>query len=258
MVELLFWPTLVAYGEATVALVGEARRPGIAGRLAIWGVRIGWLAQTALLLAQAVTSEGFPWSSWGGALNLLAWLVVSSYLLWGCRPRFRLLGLWVMPVAACLLLLAYAGGGVAVGRDTGPGVLLTAHVAFMLAALAGFTVAAALAAFYLWHERRLKRREATILSLPVPPLAALDRLATRTVAVSLLALTAGIALGATRLAADGGEVDGVMAATAGAWLFYGGLLLARLRGARGRRPSRVTLAGFAVVVVLLLMTHFAS
>ena len=51
MAELLFWPALLAYGEAAVALVGEARRPGLAGRLAIWGVRVGWLAQTGLLVA---------------------------------------------------------------------------------------------------------------------------------------------------------------------------------------------------------------
>ena len=44
MVELLFWPALLAYGEAAVAYVGDARRPGSAGRLATWGVRVGWLA----------------------------------------------------------------------------------------------------------------------------------------------------------------------------------------------------------------------
>jgi hypothetical protein len=70
VVELLFWPALVAYGEAAVAYIGEARRSGISGRLAIWGVRIGWLAQTALLVAQAARANGFPWSSWAGSLNL--------------------------------------------------------------------------------------------------------------------------------------------------------------------------------------------
>ena len=53
MAELLVWPALLGYGEAAFALVGEARRPGVAGRLAIWGVRLGWLAHTALLVAQA-------------------------------------------------------------------------------------------------------------------------------------------------------------------------------------------------------------
>ena len=58
MAELLFWPALLAYGEAAVAYFGEARHPGRAGRLATWGVRIGWLVQTALLVVQAARLRG--------------------------------------------------------------------------------------------------------------------------------------------------------------------------------------------------------
>ena len=87
MAELLFWPALLAYGEAAVAYAGNTRRPGVLGRLATWGVRLGWLAQTALLAVQAVRAEGFPWTTWAGALNLLVWLVVGAYLFWGCRAR---------------------------------------------------------------------------------------------------------------------------------------------------------------------------
>ena len=82
------------------------------GRLATWGVRIGWLVQTALLVAQAARADGFPWDTWAGSLNLFVWLVVGAYLIWGCRPRFRLLGLVVMPLAALLLAISYAAGGV--------------------------------------------------------------------------------------------------------------------------------------------------
>ena len=114
MAELLFWPALLAYGEAAVAFVGEARRPGVAGRFATWGVRVGWLVQTALLVVQASRSDGFPWTSWSGVLNLFVWLVVGAYLIWGCRARFRLLGLAVIPPAAALLALAYAE---VTGRD---------------------------------------------------------------------------------------------------------------------------------------------
>ena len=63
MVELLFWPALLAYGEAAVAYAGDARRPGYAGRLATWGVRIGWLLQTALLVVMAERADGFPWTT---------------------------------------------------------------------------------------------------------------------------------------------------------------------------------------------------
>jgi len=251
--ELLFWPALFAYGEAAFAYAGEARRPGAFGRPAIWGVRLGWLAQTALLVVQAARADGFPWSSWGGALNLLAWLVVSAYLIWGCRPRFGLLGLAVMPVAAVLLGLAYAGGGIA-GDGDHPGALLALHVVFMLAGFAGLTLAAGLAGFYLWQERSLKRREARILRLRVPPLESLERLTGRTVAVSLAVLTAGIVFGLVRFATEGGTFDAAMGVTLVAWALYSGAVAARLHG---RRLARASLIGFAVVIVVLPITHFA-
>jgi ABC-type uncharacterized transport system permease subunit len=258
LAELLFWPALLGYSEAAVALFGEARRPGVAGRLAIWGVRLGWLAQTALLVVQWARADGFPWSSWAGALNLFAWLVVGAYLIWGCRPRFRLLGLGVMPVAAALLVAAYAGGGIGAQGDD-PSLVLALHVAIMLVAFAGFTLAAGLSGLYVWHERRLKRRTSTILRLRVPPLEALDGLAARTVAVSLALLSAGIALGLLSLAVDGGGFDAVMVGTLVAWAVYAGLLVLRQRAAlHGRRSAYLVLIGFAVVVATFPITHFAA
>ena len=63
---VLIWPALIGYGEAALAYVGETIRPGRLGRIAIWGVRVGWLAQTALLVAQAADADGFAWGSRGG------------------------------------------------------------------------------------------------------------------------------------------------------------------------------------------------
>ena len=259
MVELLFWPALVGYGEAAVALVGEARRPGRAGRLAIWGVRLGWVAQTALLAVQAADADGFPWSSWAGALNLLSWLVVSVYLVWGCRASFRLLGLAVTPVAAVLLGAAWAGGGTGSEGDH-PGVLLATHVALMLAGFAAFALAAALAGLYLWQERKLKHRSSTVLRFRAPSLVTLESLAARTVAFALPVLTLGMAAGFARIR-HGSELDPLIVLTVLTWAVYGAFLALRF-GAhwRGRRAAYMTLAGFALVVALQLslqMGHFA-
>jgi ABC-type uncharacterized transport system permease subunit len=259
--ELLFWPALVAYGEAAVAYFGEARRPGVAGRLATWGVRIGWLAQTALLALQAARSDGFPWESWAGSLNLFVWLVVSVYLVWGCRARFRLLGLVVTPIVAALFIVARLGGGTEVGgRSHYSNLFLVVHVGLVLAAFAGFTLAAALAALYLFQERRLKRHDAAILRVPSPPLASLDRLSARMILLALPALTLGIGAGLIRLREDGGDVDALMLFTGVTWLAYGGYLALRAgAGWRGRRAAFVALAGFGLVIVVRLAltgTHF--
>src|SRR3954469_13381482 len=206
MAELFFWPALLFYGEAALGYVGEARRPGTAGRAAIWGVRLGWLAQTALLAVQAAREDGFPWGTWAGSLNLFVWFVVTVYL--GVRRPYRLLGLAVMPLAAALLAVARAGGGTGVGeRSHYSNLFLVLHVGLALAAFAGFTLAAALSALYLWQERRLKRREASILRRPAPSLAKLDHLAFRTVVFSLPIFTLGIAVGIARLLGDDASID---------------------------------------------------
>ena len=257
MAELAVVTALAAYGEAAVALFGELRRPGLLGRLAIWGVRVGWSAHTIVLVVQAARAEGFPWATWGGALNLLAWLVVSGYLIWGCRARFRLVGLGVMPVAAALLALAYLGGGTAAASSAQTTAVLAVHVALILAAFAGFTLAAGLSALFVWHERRLKRRIPSVLRARVPPLEALDRLATRSLAVSVLALAAGVALGVVSLGPRG--PDAVMVATVVAGAGWTALLVARARRlVHARLAAYLTVAAFALVLLVLPLTHFAA
>ena len=262
MAELLFWPALLAYSEAAVAYFGEARHPGRAGRLATWGVRVGWLVQTALLAVQAARADGFPWSTWAGSLNLFVWLVVGAYLIWGCRPRYRLLGLAVLPLAVVLFVLARVGGGTGIGtRSHYSNLFLVLHVGLVLAAFAGFTLAAGLSALYVWQERRLKRRDSSILRVSVPGLAKLDEVVARTIAVALPALTLGIAVGIARLEDRGGGFDALMAVTLLTWGVYAAYLALRhLAGWRGRRAAYLVLLGFALVVVVRLalpVTHFA-
>ena len=262
MAEALFWPALLAYGEAAVAYVGEARHPGVAGRLATWGVRIGWLVQTALLALQAARAHGFPWSTWAGSLNLFVWLVVGAYLIWGCQTRYRLLGLAVVPPAAVLLALAHAGGGTtAEGASRYSNLFLVLHVGLVLVAFAGFTLAAALSGLYLWQEGRLKRRETSILRLRAPGLARLDELSARTIAVSLPALTLGIVVGIVRLRERGGGVDALMVVTLLTWCVYGSYVALRFgAGLRGRRAAYLVLLGFLLVAVARLAlpaTHFS-
>jgi ABC-type uncharacterized transport system permease subunit len=253
MVEALFWPALIGYGEAAFAYA-SART----SRLATWGVRLGWIAQTALLAVQAGRSDGFPWSSFAGSLNLFVWLVVGTYLIWGCKPRFRLLGLAVMPPAALLFVVARLGGGIASGgKSHYSNLFLVLHVGLVLAAFAGFTLAAALAGLYLWEERRLKRRASDILRLRLPPLQSLERLTRRTIAASLPLLTLGLIAGFVRLRQQGGSTDALEWLTVATWGVYGGFLVLR---PSGTRAAYLALGGFALVIVARIALaggHFA-
>ncbi len=245
MVEALFWPALLAYGEAAFAYA-SART----ARVATWGVRLGWLAQTALLAVQAARADGFPWSTWAASLDLFVWLVVAAYLIWGCRPRYRLLGLTVMPLAAALFLVARIGGATHTAHGGYGSLFLVLHVGLVLAAFAGFTLAAALAGLYLWQERRLKSRASDILRLRLPPLASLERLTWRTVLVSLPLLTLGLGAGVVRMRQEHAGFDALEAVTLVTWLVYGGYLVAR---PTGRRAAYLALGGFALVIIARLV-----
>ena len=252
MVEALFWPAVLAYGEAAFAYAWPR-----SSRAATWGVRVGWLAQTALLIVQAARTDGFPWSTWAGSLNLFVWFVVGTYLIWGCRPRYRLLGLAVMPLAVVLFVVARVGGGTSAGESSDYGNLfLVLHVGFVLAAFAGFTLAAGLAGLYLWVERRLKRRSADILRLRLPPLASLERLTWRTILVSFPLLTLALVIGIVRQQREGGRFDALEAVTLLTWVVYSAFLALR---PTGRRAAYFALGGFVLVIVARLAlagSHF--
>ena len=161
-----------------------------------------------------------------------------------------------MPIAAALLALAWAGGGTALDESERSGVVLAIHVALMLAAFAGLTLAAGMAALYIWQERRLKRHERAVLRVRVPPLDALDRLAARSVLGSIVLLTLGIGVGAARF--QRGDFDAAMAVT---FVILAVLHRAARPPARGlARPegALLSLAGFALVAIVLPLTHFAS
>jgi ABC-type uncharacterized transport system permease subunit len=252
MAEALFWPAILGYGEAAIAYFSIRYT-----RVATWGVRLGWIAQTALLAVQAARVDGFPWSSWAGSLNLFVWFVVGAYLIWGCQPRYRLVGLTVMPLAALLFVVSRVGGGTASGaRSHYSNLFLTVHVGCVLAAFAGFTLAAALAALYLAEERRLQRHAPDILRLKLPSLVVLEKLTIRTIAISLPFLTVGLLAGVIRLREQGERIDALMAAAIVTWFVYAGFLASR---ATGRRAAHLALTGFALVIlarVVLAGSHF--
>jgi ABC-type uncharacterized transport system permease subunit len=259
LAALLFWPALAGYAEAAFAYAGDTLRPGRLARSAIWGVRVGWLAQTGLLAGQAARAEGFPWGTWAGSMNLFVWLVVGIYLVWGCRSPFRLLGLSVTPLAASLLVVAWAAGGAGTngGRELGD-VFLAFHVGLVLAAFAAFTLAAGLAGLYLWQERRLKRRAPHVLRQRAPSQEALDRLTARTIVFGVPALTLGLAVGIARLTVDGGGFDVLMGVALGVWAAYAAFLVLRFEaGWRGRRTAYLALAGIVLVMASLVpVSHF--
>jgi ABC-type uncharacterized transport system permease subunit len=80
-------------------------------------------------------------------------------------------------------------------------------------------------------------------------LQSLERLARRTIAISLPLLTVGLVIGLVRQRRDGGHLDAVEAVTLLAWLVYGAIVVTR---PTGRRAAYLALGGFALVIVVRL------
>jgi ABC-type uncharacterized transport system permease subunit len=167
-----------------------------------------------------------------------------------------------MPLAAALFVLAWAAGGAGGGQRSDFGAaFLALHVGLVLAAFAGFTLAAGLAGLYLWQDHRLKTRSPSLLRVRAPSLTTLESLLGRVILVALPALTLGIGIGFARLEADGGAFDAVMAMTLVAWAVYAAFLVLRYEaGWRGRRAAYLVLAGFLLVIAVRLgavpFSHF--
>jgi ABC-type uncharacterized transport system permease subunit len=164
-----------------------------------------------------------------------------------------------MPLAAVLLALAWAAGGVGEqARSDFGDAFLVFHVGLILAAFAGFTLAAALAALYLWQDRRLKHRVPGVLRLRSPSLQTLDQLTVRAIAVALPALTVGAGIGLARLREEGASFDPIMGLTLLTWAVYAAFLVLRWEaGWQGRRTAYLALAGFfLVVLVRVVLTPF--
>ena len=197
MAELLFWPALLAYGEAAVAYVGRccgapsSRRGSRSGASASAGSR-----RPRCSPSQAAQADGFPWAELGR---------LAQPLRLARRRRVPRLGLRAALSAA--RARRHAGSRRRCSRSRGIGGCGASRAAptcsspstsgSSLAGFAGFTLAAALAGLYLWQERRLKRHEPR-RPAPRPAVARrARRLVARVTVVSLAALTVGIAIGSS-------------------------------------------------------------
>jgi len=189
-------------------------------------------------------------------LSLLAWLIVAAYLALQVRYRLGVVGALVSPLAFLLTLSAYL---VHSGTESLPSNLrnawLPAHVAPAFLGYAIFAVAFCISLIYLLQERRLKSRRRGGVLQGLPSLETLDELNYRVVAWGFALFTMGIITGSLLAKVTWGafwtwEPKQILSVLA--WLLYAVLLQTRSIGWRGRRAARLTIAGFALLVISFL------
>ncbi len=249
-----FWVAVVLYAAATgallVVLAGKVRFRAAAVALVALafvahGTDIGWRGTQQVHPAQSVRE----------AIGFLAFILTGGYLLASARYRLTLGGVVVMPVALIMLVAArLTPAGTA---PEGLGALGRIHISLATIGVGVFALASALSAIYLVEERALKKKkfDAVAFKDRGAPLEPLDRLAHRLVWVGFPIFTAAIVLGAIWVSKLGESLDRPEYPLAAVtWLTYAGLLVARqVYGWRGRRAARLTLAGFAAALAVLVI-----
>ena len=250
-----FWVAAIAYAAATAALLfalgGKAKvRPAALALVGLafvaHGVDIAWRGTLHVHPAQSVRE----------ALGLLAWILTGGYLLASTRFRLTLGGVVVMPVSLVLLLLARLTP--AGGSPDDLSTLGRVHISLATIGVGVFALASALSAIYLAEDRALRRKKFDGLALGGQggaPLESLDRMSHRLIWVGFPIFTLALVLGAVWTSRLGESLDRIEYPLAlVTWLAFAALLVMRqIYGWRGRRAAKLTLAGFAAALAVLLV-----
>ena len=218
----------------------------------------GWVLHGIGLVTVLSTQRWMP-SGFGQVVSLLAFLLVTVFLVVDLRARAALLGAFLSPAAVAVLVpslwMEVPGPELTAGLRQP---LLPVHIGVALAGLAVFGVATAVAGMYLVAERMLKGKRFGPFFRRVPSLELLDDLNRRLVAWGFIALSLTLLTGAWVQARLRPEMRWSAAefAVVVAWLAFGVQLQARIfAGWRGRRVALLTMAGFGVLVASFITRY---
>jgi cytochrome c-type biogenesis protein CcsB len=249
--------SLALYILATVGLVTYLTiAQETARRLALAALASGFVMHFGALVARALATGSIAMNAFHDQLSLFAWLTVGMYLGLQIRYHLAVVGALVCPLAFLLTFSAYI---VHAGAETLPSHLrsawLPAHVAPAFLGYAIFAIAFCISLIYLHEESQLKAKRRTGLVRRLPSLETLDDLNYRVVTWGFALLTLGIVSGSLLAKATWGafwswEPKQVLSVIA--WLLYAVLLQTRSIGWRGRRAARLTIVGFAVLIISFL------
>ena len=230
--------------------------------LATMTFRAAFILHLVYLVAIGSRWHQLPAATAAQGLSIVAVAVAAVYLLLEWQSGVKGTGFWFASLVFILALL-----GSLLRRPEPPPQselfaepLFAAHVSLALVGFAAFAVAAGYGFLFLMLYRELKQSRFSTFFGKLPPLEALDRMMVGALVVGLAALTSAVAAGVLR--AQGPSVvnwlsDPTVIATLAIWGLYAAALgLRRLRHWQGRQTALASLAGFAGIVVSLVVVSF--
>lgn len=252
----------LAIGLYLIAAVWLARRllrgeaPAGGTRRALQAFTAGAIALHALVIYGGTLPALGINLSLTGAFSLVAWVVVSLYLLGSQWRPVDNLGVIVMPLAALTVLVEWLWPGQLPIALTSRAQAI--HIVVAIVAYSLLCLAAVQSLMLLAQEHRLRQRHPDGLVRALPPMQTMEEIMFQMIGLGFLLLTITLVSGVFFSEAMFGTpfrlTHHVVLAALG-WVVYLLLLLGRWRfGWRGRTAVRWTLGGFT----LLLLAYFGS
>ena len=188
------------------------------------------------------------------SLSFFAWMILLVYLLFHLKFRLMVLGSFVAPVAACLLILSST---LPVAEVTVKPIFrsfwLPVHIGTAFAGNGFFAVTFVAGIMYWIQESQIKKKRLGSLSNRLPSLETLDSINHYALICGFTFMTAGMITGSIYAQSALGSYwrwDPKEVCSLIGWIFYAVLLHERLAvGWRGRRAALLSVVGFLVLVL---------
>jgi len=188
------------------------------------------------------------------SLSFFAWAILLVYLLFHLKFRLMVLGSFVAPLAACLLILSSTlpGGEVTV-KPVFRSLWLPIHIGTAFLGNGFFAVTFVAGIMYLIQESQIKTKRLGSLYSRLPSLETLDSINHFALICGFTFMTAGMITGSIYAQVALGSYwrwDPKEVCSLIAWIFYAVLLHERLTvGWRGRRAALLSVIGFLVLLL---------
>ncbi|MBL8492178.1 MAG: cytochrome c biogenesis protein CcsA [Rhodocyclaceae bacterium] len=232
-----------------------------------------WLFTALVLHGATLAAEVFPGSisgpefphapvmrfGFGVAVSVIFWLAIALYWIESFYARMEGLQMLGLPLAAVFSLLPAVFPSQHLIANAGSA-FFRAHFLMAMLAYSLFTLAALHAALMAVTERRLHRGRLTPFFAGLPPLLTMESLLFRLIHIAFVLLTLTLLTGVLFSESMFGKAMTFNHKTIFAflsWVIFAALLAGRhLRGWRGRKALRWTMAGFAALVLAYVGSRF--
>ena len=241
---------LIAAGGFVIYLIKQKKW---VFRWSYWILVSGFIFHSAFLAIRCYSLGTAPVLGLKSALSFFSWSIIAVYLIFQIRTRLMVLGSFVAPFSAFLMIISSAMPWMEI--DVKPifkSIWLAVHVGTIFIGNGLFTLSFLSAIMYLIQERQIKHKRLGSFFRRLPSLATLDSINHYSLISGFPFLSAGMITGSlyaqyafgTYWQWDPKEVWSLIS-----WLFYAALLHERIVvGWQGRRAAIMSIICFSLLV----------